>query len=100
MTSDIALSARPKVSGRLVDWHIPVPSRRPASQLPILQLQLVRSHSPILQVNTPVRASYDPAASNQSRATQSRRMRHVLRPRGKSPGSSRRVIHLRLLGHS
>jgi hypothetical protein len=22
MTSDIALSARPKASGRLVDWHI------------------------------------------------------------------------------
>jgi hypothetical protein len=36
MTSDIALSARPKASGRLVDWHIPGLSRRPASQLPIL----------------------------------------------------------------
>jgi hypothetical protein len=31
MTSDIALSVRPKVSGRLVDWYIPVPSRRPVS---------------------------------------------------------------------
>lgn len=36
MTSDIALSARPKVLGRLVDWHIPGLSRRPTSQLPIL----------------------------------------------------------------
>jgi hypothetical protein len=38
MTSDITLSARPKASGRLVDWHIPGLSRRPTSQLPILQL--------------------------------------------------------------
>jgi len=38
MTSDITLSARPRASGRLVDWHIPGLSRRPASQLPILQL--------------------------------------------------------------
>lgn len=36
MTSDIALSARPKASGRLVDWHIPGPSCRPVSQLLIL----------------------------------------------------------------
>jgi hypothetical protein len=64
MTLDIALSARPKVLGRLADWHIPVPSRRPASQLLILQLQLVRSHSPILQVNAPIRVSYNPAALN------------------------------------
>jgi hypothetical protein len=47
MTSDIALSGRPKASGRLADWHIRGLSRRPASQLPILQL--ARSHSPILQ---------------------------------------------------
>jgi hypothetical protein len=26
ITSDIALSARPKTSGRLVDWHSPSPS--------------------------------------------------------------------------
>jgi hypothetical protein len=95
MTSDIALSARPKASGRLVDWHIPVPSRRPASQLPILQL--ARSNWRILQG---MRVSYDPAASNQPRATQARRIRHVLRQRGNSPGSSRRVIHLRHLGLS
>jgi hypothetical protein len=38
MTSDIALSARPKALGRLVDWYIPGLSRRPAPQLPILQL--------------------------------------------------------------
>jgi hypothetical protein len=38
MTSDIALSARPKASGRLVYWYIPGLSRRPTSQLPILQL--------------------------------------------------------------
>ena len=47
MTSDIALTARPKASGRLVDWHIPGPSRRPASQLPILQL--ARSNWRIIQ---------------------------------------------------
>ncbi len=46
MTSDIALSARPKASGRLVDWHILGLSRRPASQL--LILQLVRSNWQIL----------------------------------------------------
>jgi hypothetical protein len=44
MTSDIALSARPKASGRLVDWHIPGLSRRPASQLPILQLAQSNRH--------------------------------------------------------
>jgi hypothetical protein len=38
MTSNITLSARPKASGRLIDWHILGLSRRPASQLPILQL--------------------------------------------------------------
>jgi hypothetical protein len=95
MTSDIALSARPKALDGLVDWHIPGLSRRPASQLPILQL--ARSNWRILQG---MRVSYDPAASNQPRATQSRRMRHVLRRGGNSPGSSRRVIHLRHLGHS
>ena len=47
MTSDIALSARPKASGRLVDWRIPGLSRRLASQLPILQL--VQSNWQILQ---------------------------------------------------
>jgi len=95
MTSDIALSARPKASDRLVDWHIPGLSRRPASQLPILQL--ARSNWRILQG---MRVSYNPAASNQPRATQLRRMRYVLRQGGNSPGSSRRVIHLRHLGHS
>ena len=50
--------------------------------------------------NAPGRVSYDPAASNQPRATQSRRIRHVLRRGGISPGSSRRVIHLRHLGLS
>jgi hypothetical protein len=34
--------------------------------------------------NAPVRVSYDPAASDQPRATQSRRIRHMLRPRGNS----------------
>jgi hypothetical protein len=38
MTSDIALSARRKALGRLIDWHTPGLSRRPTSQLPILQL--------------------------------------------------------------
>jgi hypothetical protein len=38
MTLDIALSARPKALGRLVNWHIPGLSRRPASQLLILPL--------------------------------------------------------------
>jgi hypothetical protein len=47
MTSDIALSARPKALGRLADWHNPGPSHRPASQLPILQL--ARSNWRILQ---------------------------------------------------
>jgi hypothetical protein len=49
MTSDIALSVRPSVQRLQADWHIPGPSRRPASQLPVLQLQLVRCHWRILQ---------------------------------------------------
>ena len=51
-------------------------------------------------MDAPARVSYDPAASNQPRATQSRRIRRVLRQRGNSPGSSQRVIHLQHLGHS
>jgi hypothetical protein len=38
ITSDIALSACRKASGRLIDWHIPGLSRYPTSQLLILQL--------------------------------------------------------------
>ena len=83
-----------EASGRLVDWHIPGLSRRPASQLPILQL--ARSNWRILQG---MRVSYDHAASDQPRAAQSRRIRHVLRQGGNSPGIFQRVIHLRHLGH-
>jgi hypothetical protein len=102
MTSDIALSARPKASGRLVDWHIPGPSRPPASQLLSCSWRGPIGGS---LADPPRKCSWqsprdDPAASNQPRATQSRRMRHVLRQGGNLPGSSRRVIHLLYLGLS
>jgi hypothetical protein len=88
MTSDIALSVRLQVSGRLAHSRA---SRRPASQLQL--------------ADTPRKCSWqsprdDPTASNQLKATQSRRIRHVLRQRGNSPGSSQRIIHLQHLGHS
>ncbi|KAF8850005.1 hypothetical protein BDZ45DRAFT_209022 [Acephala macrosclerotiorum] len=99
MTSDIALSARSKASGRLAY------SRSfPSSQLPILQR--ARSNWRILTrssadpSNAPGRASHDPAASNQPRATQSRRIRNVPTARGKLTRKLRRAIHLRYLGRS
>ena len=103
MTSDIALSARPRASGRLVDWHIlqafPVARR--------LSCQFCSWRGPIggSSADLPRKCSWqsprdDPAASNQPRATQSGRIRHVLRQGGNSPGRSQRIIHLQHLGHS
>jgi hypothetical protein len=91
MTSDIALSACPKALGRLVDWHI-------LQAFPVarhLSCQSCTWRGPIggSLADPPRKCSWqsprdDPAASNQPRATQLRRIRHVLRQRGNSPGSS------------
>ena len=102
MTPDIALSARPKASGRLVDCIFQV--------LPVVRRLSCQSCSwrgPIggSSADPPRKYSWqsprdDPAASNQPRATQSRRIGHVLRQGGNSLGSFQRIIHLQHLGHS
>jgi hypothetical protein len=103
MTSDISLSARPRAAGRLVDWQIlqvfPVARR--------LSCEFCSWRGPIGGSSADIRRKYscqsprdDPAASNQPRATQSGRTRHVLRQGENSPGRSPRIIHLRHLGHS
>jgi hypothetical protein len=77
MTSDIAASARLQASGRLAH---PRYSRRwrLSSHVGSCRAAIGRS-SADPPSNAPGRASYDPAVSEQPRATQSRRIRHVLR---------------------
>jgi hypothetical protein len=79
MTSDIALSVRPKASGRLAHSRS-FPSSGVSAANPSAAAGAVPLADP--PRNAPARASYDPAASNQPRATQSRRIRHVLRQGG------------------
>jgi hypothetical protein len=62
----------------------------------LLILQLAWSNWRILQGMSVL---YDPAASNQPRATQLRRIRHVLQQGGNSPGRSQRIIHMQHPGH-
>jgi hypothetical protein len=117
MTSDIALSACPRAPSKLVNWHIfqafPVARR--------LSCQFCSWRGPIggSSADLPRKYSWqsprdDPAASNQLKATQSgrirhmlrqggnlpRRIRHMLRQGGNSPRRSQRIIHLQHLGHS
>jgi hypothetical protein len=96
MTSDIALFARPKASGKLAH-------SRSFPSSGVFSCQSCSWRSPIGGSSKECAWQSprdDPAASDQPRATQSRRIRHVLRQRGNSPGRPQRIIHLQHLGHS
>ena len=97
MTSDIVLSIHLKTSGRLAHSRSFLLSSisvvNPAAAAGAVSL--VNSSR-----NVSVRVSYDPAASDQSRAAQSRQIQHVLQQGGNSSENSQHIIHLLHLGHS